>query len=256
MVHGLCHQLYNCPLDLCVETRVHDRFPGIEASQFVNLSRICRESLRVVEDKELQKLTPSVIFSASTALNCATAMFVGHLFPSRTDFTRAYRSTPAFGMGARLFELWKARYDRHMPGDEYLLVDSFAEALGLADWIEWSAESAPDSGPEPMRSKFVGKEDDATMFCLDALKRFEKMSPGVVFEVAREIAVLGMGGIDHSTPGKTYELKSIQGEKFTGLQLLCLMHVGLRKTDPAMDTGLDLDGPYKMALEAFKGHLQ
>jgi len=40
--------------------------------------------------------------------------------------------------------------------------------------------------------------------------------------------------------------------KFTGLQLLAYMHVGLRQMDPTLDTEIDLEKEYCRALELFQ----
>ena len=67
--------------------------------------------------------------------------------------------------------------------------------------------------------------------------------------IASEIGILGMKGIDCVTPGKTYTLNSLPGEQFDGLQLLCLMYVGFKIVEPTLDTKLDFDKDYKLALE-------
>ncbi len=89
------------------------------------------------------------------------------------------------------------------------------------------------------------------MFCLDAMKRYDGLSPEAIFKIAGEIALLGSGGIDYKTPGRVYEVQAFPGEHFTGLHLLCLMHVGLKKVNPSLETGLDLDEPYRLALETY-----
>ena len=66
-----------------------------------------------------------------------------------------------------------------------------------------------------------------------------------------EIAVLGMGGLDYASSDKKYRLNSIPAEEFSGLELMCLMHAGLRQTEPNIDTGINLDGPYDAARELY-----
>ena len=75
-----------------------------------------------------------------------------------------------------------------------------------------------------------------------------------IFKIVSEIGLLGKGGIDYSTP-KTYTLKSVPGEQFTGLHLLCLMYVGFQKIEPTMDTGLDFREAYTLALDAYKARI-
>jgi hypothetical protein len=47
-------------------------------------------------------------------------------------------------------------------------------------------------------------------------------------------------------------LKSLPGERFSGLQLMCLMFAGFKRFAPDVDGGLDLDAPFLQALELFE----
>jgi len=44
---------------------------------------------------------------------------------------------------------------------------------------------------------------------------------------------------------------SAVAEKFTGLQLMCMMHAGFKKIDPGLDTGMAFDDEYQQALALF-----
>ena len=68
-----------------------------------------------------------------------------------------------------------------------------------------------------------------------------------------EIALLGQSGLDYSSAEKQYALQSLPGEEFSGLQLMCLMYVGFKDINPALDTGLDLAEPYQTALKMHEG---
>ena len=47
-------------------------------------------------------------------------------------------------------------------------------------------------------------------------------------------------------------LKSLPGERFSGLQLMRLIFAGFKRFAPEMDGGLDLDTPFLQALELFE----
>ena len=47
-------------------------------------------------------------------------------------------------------------------------------------------------------------------------------------------------------------LKSLPGERFSGLQLMCLMFAGFKRFAPEVEGGLDLDAPFLQALELFE----
>lgn len=54
------------------------------------------------------------------------------------------------------------------------------------------------------------------MYCLDALKRFDRIDDDQVRAIAFEIALLGRAGLDQASADKKYTLHSIAGERFTG----------------------------------------
>ena len=61
------------------------------------------------------------------------------------------------------------------------------------------------------------------------------------------MAGLVASGINPSDPQKTFRLTTIPGT-FTGLQLLCLMHVAFQSIDPTVEIGFDLSQEYATAL--------
>ena len=73
--------------------------------------------------------------------------------------------------------------------------------------------------------------------------------------VSREIALLGSSGIDYASSETKYSLASIPNEKFTGLQLMCLMYVGFKKVNPSLNPAPDLDNAYETALKMFNSKI-
>jgi hypothetical protein len=143
------------------------------------------------------------------------------------------------------------------PGDEYEIVDEFARQLKLAGWFEWRGDAVPFRGTAEDISITVARplttdKPEAYSYCLDALNRFDGQSRDHIFAIISEISLLGMNGIDHTTPEKTYSLKSCPGETFSGLHLLYLMYVGFKLYDPKVDCGLDFAEAYELAQESCK----
>jgi hypothetical protein len=142
------------------------------------------------------------------------------------------------------------------PGAEYELVDEYARQLKLASWYDWKPDTGPLHGEEVGESQasppLTTDKPEAYSYCLDALQRFEGKPRDLIFSVVSEIGLLGMNGIDHTNPGKTYSLKSYPGETFSGLHLLSLMYVGFKLYDPKVDCGLDFSEAYKLAQESMK----
>lgn len=61
-----------------------------------------------------------------------------------------------------------------------------------------------------------------------------------------EIARLGEGGLKINDSEHRYKLETLPGD-FSGLQLLCMMHVGLKNLDPDADSGSGLEREYELA---------
>ncbi|MFH0992518.1 MAG: hypothetical protein V1799_21175 [bacterium] len=140
------------------------------------------------------------------------------------------------------------------PGEEYILIQEFAEALGLQRWFSLEKEgtivSSSVEGPTNL-DLLKQKESATVMYCLDTLKRFENMPIDKIREIAFEVGMLGATGIDYTKPDRRYSLQALPGEQFSGLQLLVFIFVGFKKIDPTMNTGLDFEDAYQTALKLF-----
>ncbi len=258
LVGGLCGCLFNTPLDMRIETLLHREQPALRPAQFVSLHRLAGEALAATTHPEIRKVTPPKVLRATTALNGAAALFLDDFTHGATDFWTHYRQLDGAGTAPRLFQLWKDRRDALQPGDEYDLVDAFADILGLRGWYEWKPDpgthevtEAPEkegtTNPELLRQKHPA----AVWFLLGALQRYAPMDVEEVRAIAFEIGMLGRGGLDYASPDKKYTLTTLPGETFTGLQLMCLMHAGFKRLAPEHDTGMDLDAPFLTALSIF-----
>lgn len=101
--------------------------------------------------------------------------------------------------------------------------------------------------------KDSGKHEnsDAVFYCIDALKRLKDASPKETAAVALEVAQLGQNGLNINDPEITYSIKSFPG-KFTGLALVCLLHVAVQKVSPGSDSGFDVQQEYEIAKGLFE----
>ena len=258
LVGGLCGCIFNAPLDMWIETLLHRELPALRHAQFVSLHRLAVEALAATNHPEIRKLTPPKVLRALSALNGASALFLDDFTHGVTDFWTHYQRLDGANLSPRLFALWKDRRDSLQPGDEYDLVDAFADLLGLRGWYEWqpdpgahevteSPEKEGTTNPELPRHKHPA----AVWHLLSALQRYGPMDVEQVRAIAFEIGMLGRSGLDYASPDKKYTLRTLPGETFSGLQLMCLMHAGFKRIAPEQDTGMDLDGPFLQALALF-----
>ena len=252
---GLANQLFNMPLDFVIEHRLYHEHPALRPSQFALLYETQATNRRVLDDAQTKRLAPKLIYDGNTSMNAAYAMFMDDLFGGATNYAAAYEGRRAYRTGRELFALWLEAREALNPGDEYALVDGFAEKLHLQRWYVWQEdrELPPEEGGGTTNAELLKeKETAAVMYCLSALQRFEGMSKETITAVVGEIALLGQTGLDYASAEKQYRLQSLPGEEFSGLQLMCLMYVGFKDINPALDMGMDLVEPYETALKMYE----
>jgi tetratricopeptide (TPR) repeat protein len=259
LVSGLSGCLFNTPLDLLIELRLHREMPVLRPAQFVSLHRLAEEALAATVNPEIRKLTPAKVLKPLTALNGTSALFLDDLSNGATAFWSKYQKLDGASLSPHLFQIWKDRRDSLQPGDEYELVDEFAEILGLTGWYEWRPDPGThDVTEDPAKEGTTNpellkqKHPAAVWFLLDALKRYASLPVEKVREIAFEIAILGQSGLDYASPEKKYTLRSLPDESFSGLHLMCFMHAGFQQIAPEHDTGMDLAEPFLTALELYQ----
>jgi len=256
LANGLCEFLFNCPLDMLIERHLRDMFKPLQPAQFLSVRLMAHEAWQTSSKPEVRQLTPRKIFQASLALNGAYALFLDDLFRGASEFAAPYRQEESFGLSQKLWQHWQRRAKNLGPGDEYRLVDEFADMIGLRDWYEWR----PDPGrheatAEPLKEGTTNpalltvKQPAAVFYFLDAFKRFDAMTPEQVRTVAFEIALLGRKGLDYAAPDEKYELRAMPDRKFSGLHLMCLMFAGFKRVAPEQDVEMDLNDPFLTALQ-------
>jgi tetratricopeptide (TPR) repeat protein len=251
LVDGMARQLFNAPIDLLIEDRLHADQPELEAPQFMSLSLLMKEAEGSLQPRITSSL-PRQFVRASVAMNGATALFLDALFGGATAYADPYRSHESFSVSKRLHAMFIERQPTLGPGDEYEIVDEWGKVLGLSDWYEWRSDEDRAGTPEPDETAddelLRERHPAAVAYFLDALRRFERMTDEEVRTMSMEIAAVGMGGLDYASPDQKYTLQSLPGGSFSGLQLMCLMYAGFHSFAPEVDVGMDLREPFSMAV--------
>jgi len=123
---------------------------------------------------------------------------------------------------------------------------SFQRCVALADstYAEMARDQLREMAEKSVKSD--GLRMDAVQFCYDALTRFDAMTEEAVQAVVSEIALLGRHGLDPHDEEKKYSLDAMAG-RFSGLQLVCFLYVGMRRVAPDKDIGFDLSSEYDVA---------
>jgi hypothetical protein len=88
---------------------------------------------------------------------------------------------------------------------------------------------------------------DAVMYMQGAMDTFASLPREKVGEIVMEIARLGQSGLAINDREHRYSLKSLPGD-YSGLHLMCLMHVGFLMFDSNTDPGTGLQREYDLAV--------
>ena len=256
-IQGLANQLFNVPIDMFIEYRLYNEFEILRPSQFVSLYLFNQEYISIFLNKEIKRLTSHLIFKANITLNCTYALLVDYIYKGITEYHLPYKQSNIFLTSQKLFNLWNESLQSYKHGDEYTLISQFAEVLKLKNWFEFQKDDTIESKLEGVTNPELlkQKEPSSVMYLLSALQRFEKMSDDEIYKISSEIALLGSSGIDYASSDTKYSLASIPNEKFTGLQLMCLMYVGFKKVNPSLNPAPDLDNAYEIALKMFNSKI-
>lgn len=87
---------------------------------------------------------------------------------------------------------------------------------------------------------------DAVLYMQSAIQEFSALTQAEVGKITMEIVLLGQKGLQINNPDVRYSLESKPGD-FSGLQLVSIMHVGIKLLDPNAETGTGLDCEYELA---------
>lgn len=62
LTSGLSNQIFNCPLDMVVETNIYNKYPELRHSQLASLHQMHLEALQTFTNPEIRQLTPPSYF--------------------------------------------------------------------------------------------------------------------------------------------------------------------------------------------------
>jgi Flp pilus assembly protein TadD len=249
LLEGACGLLFNAPIDMLIESRLARALPALREAQLLSLDTLAREAAALSTHREVRQVAPERILSVNDALNAAGALFLRDLSGGALDYAEAYRPLGCLAKAERLYAAFRdAEAAGIAPGAEYDLVDEFAAQLGVRAWYAWQADTGPgEAAPAAPAQSTKIESPAALMFLVSALERLEGRSEQEIAQIASEAALKGTTGIDLDAPEKTHSLSAFGNERFSGLELLCLMHAALQHVSPGVDSAADFSGVWTAA---------
>jgi tetratricopeptide (TPR) repeat protein len=128
------------------------------------------------------------------------------------------------------------------------LYDQIARKFGDHPVAEMAREARTRIAGEDLHATVGGNvRMDAVFYMQGAMDAFAALPKEQIGKIVMEIALLGQNGLKINEPEVRYSLNSMSGD-FSGLQLISIMHVGIKLFDPTAETGTSLDREYELAL--------
>jgi hypothetical protein len=118
----------------------------------------------------------------------------------------------------------------------------------LADKARAGSNLLAQSGFDQAKQEF--SRQDAVHYCLDALQRFARMSPGELQKLTLDLGLAGRDGFAVHDPARRYCVKGLEGE-FSGLAMVSYLYVAMQHMAPGTDIGFDLAAEYAEAKSLF-----
>lgn len=273
---GMNRQIFNAPIDLFIENKLYIKYPELRPYQYISLYNIVNEGLDAVTRKEIVSRAPKSVLSKSKVYNIVGALQFKDLYG--IDLIKDYQASPIdLKLATKFYEEFLQYRDDRKPGEEYELVQHWAEDLNLdknfelvneikfretrsnVDSILENIEANPieDFSTDPSKVKkmdtFQQAHSDKTpnmavvMFMVDALKYFKTVSTVKIKEIAFEIAMQGTQGYDPNK--KDYRIRHIKDKTFSGYHILAYYYVSWSLAIPEMvnQLGLPFNNEFEMA---------
>jgi Flp pilus assembly protein TadD len=137
LLGSLFNALWNVPLDIAVETRILQEMPVLASQQFLALTTLKESQWTGFETQQLSRLMPARYLRALVGLYGVHALFIDSLCPGASECAAKYRNGDGFDLAQKLWRHWQTKAKALQPGDEYDLVDEFADILGLRGSYDW-----------------------------------------------------------------------------------------------------------------------
>ena len=124
---------------MLVETRLKQRFPELRPAQYLSLSEDFLGNWQARQALKMARLPrmPRLLARAILALCALDGLFLDELFGGVTDLAGRCQEAEASDLSRKLWQHWQSKSASMEPGDEYVILEDFAEILGLSGRFGW-----------------------------------------------------------------------------------------------------------------------
>jgi hypothetical protein len=102
---------------MLIERHLRETFPALRPAQFLSVTTMANDALKVNMNRDIPKVTPRKLYLAVLALNGAYCLELDNLYAGATAFADPYRKMDNFSMARRLHDHWTWQADSLAPGE-------------------------------------------------------------------------------------------------------------------------------------------
>ena len=138
--------------NMLTEITLRQRFPELRPAQFMSLSEGFIENWQarqILKGRQRHRL-PRLLDRTISALSWLEALFLDHLFGGVTDLAAVCREDEGFDLARKLWQHWQSKSGSMDVGDEFAILEDFADMLGLSGRFNWVASPFPDQRPQDL----------------------------------------------------------------------------------------------------------
>ena len=141
LLEGVVVHLRSIPLALAIDSDIETEFEALRETQRRVLAQQLRENEQAL-DAARGGILPQRVVDATCAISAALALFWAERW-SEPGLAAPYQVSGHAGTGTQLLETWRENISDG--SRDHLVIDAWAELLGIADWYVWLADMDDDS---------------------------------------------------------------------------------------------------------------
>jgi len=134
MYLGLVRQVTSMPIDVRIEEWIYTEFPRLRLDQEMSLRNQIFEAHHALS-KEIENLTPKLIYHANNAMNYVFSYFISSLYDD-SKLVEPYIGSCFQSDGKKLIGHLYNEEDKGYKGDRKI-INKWAQQLNIQNWFEW-----------------------------------------------------------------------------------------------------------------------
>lgn len=136
---GLLTHLRSIPIGLRVAEWLHENYPELREGQRATVLKEIADAKGTLQP-QVRDMTPDRVYAVTQAINAAYGTYWAEQYGMR-ELATPFQFAGFERAGRALLKIW--RDTPAEPAHDRALIESWAESLGIRDWLQWTPYVAP-----------------------------------------------------------------------------------------------------------------